>query len=650
MTPRIPLLPGVLGLAALTVGFVMLTARVALTPAPTDTHRATGTDAVEDVADSSASFSLPSGKPAALTCEQARRIVVQIHSTLAYVPGGVSTAALATATADWLDPFGIWSAAPDSPIPALVARQAGNLLRELEDTDPASCSAAHEVSDALLRWTRDLRARFDRSREAAMHAPIAPSAASATAAAEDPLFEEVRPAHEVATHLGARIGRLERELGADLSPYGDVARERFFPPFTSEGWADVVRAAAVRAYLPLLDPHGLWAPLGEEASIYDVDLDPRPPESLWEGAVRTAIGVLVESGPLAPLDVGDVVLSIAGVPTIGLAPEQLDQLVYVATDSPTAEPLVVLRHGTHELRTLSLAPPEDAQETDAPAHSLTTYRVGYGDGDVVIVEIHEVRSDLGDELARALRRERELGQRALQGVLLDLRGNGGGAADGAIAVLGLFLPGAPLFPMAHHDGTIEVDRAPEPPFGDRWLRPVAALVDRDTASAAEMIAGALLAYRRGPVVGERTFGKGCAQEYVDDEAGVGVLRLTTLLYALPDGSPVQQIGIEPSLLLASLAASQTPRQREGDEPNAPPTWRGPDVRDPTVVVAPMDDGGWPEHHGNIGPAHDATVEAALRGMGVGTTSASRRSTLTRQGEPVARALPRAHTGPIVAHP
>ena len=95
---------------------------------------------------------------------------------------------------------------------------------------------------------------------------------------------------------------------------------------------------------------------------------------------------------------------------------------------------------------------------------------------------------------------------------------------------------APLFPMARRDGAIEVDRAPEPPLADRWTRPVATLVDGDTASAAEMIAGALSAYHRGPVVGERTYGKGCAQEYLDDDAQEGVVRLTTLLYALPDGT------------------------------------------------------------------------------------------------------------------
>ena len=278
-------------------------------------------------------------------------------------------------------------------------------------------------------------------------------------------------------------------------------------------------------------------------------------------------------------------------------------------------------------RTLELPAPGDGDEHEgAPerAGALPSYRVAYGAGDVLVVEIHDVRSDLGDELAAIFRRENSAAApaRRLEGLVLDLRDDGGGSTEGAIAALGLFVPGAPLFPMAHRDGTIEVDRAPEPPTSDRWTRPVAVLVDGDTASAAEMIAGALTAYRRAVVVGERTYGKGCAQEYLDDRGLVGVLRLTTLLYALPDGIPVQGVGIEPSLLLPAAAAGDAPHglrpppphPREADEPAAAPTWRGPDVRDPTLVF-PATETTWPEPRGPIGPCREPQVCRALRGLG-----------------------------------
>jgi carboxyl-terminal processing protease len=573
-------------------------------------------------------FRLPTGQAASLTCAEARGVVRQVRRSLAYTPHEVSPGALATATADWLDPHGLWSAAPDSPVPAALNGVAPSLLEELERrTGP--CPASRSVGASLVEWTSDLGRRFDGARRKAQP--------GASGRVDDKVFdgvfdEEGRPAREVAVAMGQQAGRLERDVGPSIVSYIEAARTRFFPPLDAEGWAGVVRAATVRAYIQIVDPHGAWAPTDEEASIYDVDLDPEPPQRLWEEGTRTAVGVRIDSGPLEPLEVGDLVLSVAGVTTAGLSLEQLDQLMYATTDAPEPATLAVLRRG--ELRTLELPAPGAAPPTargDDAATELPAFRIPYGSGTALVVEVHEVRSDLGDTLAEAVQRETARGPVA--GVLLDLRDDGGGSTEGAIAALGLFLPGAPLFPMARQDGSIEVDRAPEPPVQDRWAGPIATLVDRDTASAAEMIAGALLAYHRGAVVGEGTFGKGCAQEYLDDPSRTGVLRLTTLLYALPDGSPVQRVGLEPSLLLPTDETAGDPtrdaRVREADEPNAPPTWRGPDVRDPARVSAnPI---GWPAHGGVVGPCRDARVCQALRALGV----AGRHATATASPSPPA---------------
>src|SRR5207247_7264792 len=106
-------------------------------------------------------------------------------------------------------------------------------------------------------------------------------------------------------------------------------------------------------------------------------------------------------------------------------------------------------------------------------------RVAYGIGDALVVSIKDVRDDLGDVLTRTLLHERERGGRPLVGVVLDLRGNGGGSTDGAYDALGLFLPGAALFPMKRREGVVEPDHAPTPPLVDRWSVPVATLVDGD---------------------------------------------------------------------------------------------------------------------------------------------------------------------------
>jgi carboxyl-terminal processing protease len=132
------------------------------------------------------------------------------------------------------------------------------------------------------------------------------------------------------------------------------------------------------------------------------------------------------------------------------------------------------------------------------------------------------------------------------------------------------------------------------------------LVDGGTASAAEMIAGGLHAYRRAVVVGTSTYGKGCAQEYVDDITGLGVLRITTLLFALPDGSAVQRVGIHPDIALA-LPPPVGVKDHEADLLHAPPTWIGPDVRDTKKVVEVP----WPEAT-TVGPCKDEDVCKALK--------------------------------------
>jgi carboxyl-terminal processing protease len=571
-------------------------------------------------------FRVPSGDAPALACEDARAVVAQVRTQLAYAPDPVDARTFADATADWLDPYGLWSVAPDTPVGDAFAARAGELLADVEGRGTRDCATARLLGAELVTWVSALRAVFDEEREAPGTEEDLASAASA------PAFEGAtvtRPARALAATLGRNVGAFERALGPAAHPYVDAARARYFPALDADGWARVILASAVRAYVPSIDPHGAWAPLDEESSVYEVDLEARPPTRLWEKSERTAVGVRIESGAAPPLTDGDVLLSLGGVSTAGLSFEQSEQLGFAASEARPAAQAVVLRAGEQQPVTTWLdgAPvearpsgPVAAQDDD----DLPVERVEYGDGDVVVVSIHDVRDDLGDELTRALLREREREGRTLAGVVLDLRGDGGGSTDGAIDALGVFIPGASLFPMKRRDGSLETDRAPEPPGVDRWRGPVATLVDSDTASAAEMIAGALVSYRRGPTVGAVTFGKGCAQEYVDDDAHAGVLRLTTLLYALPDGTPVQRVGLVPSLRFPFGTVDAN--DREAALAHAPPTWRGPDVRD-RAVLAHAEDGtwavAWPPNGGNVGPCKDADMCRALRVLGSAPVTARR---------------------------
>jgi hypothetical protein len=118
-----------------------------------------------------------------------------------------------------------------------------------------------------------------------------------------------------------------------------------------------------------------------------------------------------------------------------------------------------------------------------------------------------------------------------------------------------------------------------------------------------MLAGALQAYGRGTLIGARTFGKGCVQEYFDHIVESGVLRLTTLQFVMPNGKPLQQIGLTPELLLPFAPAFE----RESDITRQPITFDGPDVRDRKIGPGPA----WPRASASPGPCLDPVVCTAV---------------------------------------
>jgi carboxyl-terminal processing protease len=568
---------------------------------------------------------MPTGKPSEVACDDARTVVQQARTSLAGPTAPVDAAKFAAATSDWLDPNGLWSVAPDAPLGSLVKRNADRLLAELE-AEPGSgpCTVARSIGVEMVAWSDELRGLFDEGEREGHAKGRGMELREAWKLASSTPFEDgavTRHARDLARELGRDVGVLRAVYGEAIAPFAQAARTRAAPSLPPETWAKVVTSAALRAYVPQLDAHGAWAPLEEELSIYDLSLEADPPARLWSDRLRTALGVRVERGALAPLADGDVVLQITGVPLAGMSVEQVEQLSVLPDATPcTPARVTVLRAHQRAPIDLSIASAGKRGGDDAPEGacrdgascrspdepSLAVNMIRYGEGRTALIPIADVPDDLGSRLEAALDTARAA--RDLRGVVLDLRANGGGSTDGAIAALGHFLPGAALFPMRRRDGGLEVERAPEVAVDKRYGGPLAVLVDGDSASAAEMIAGGLASYHRAVVVGDRTYGKGCAQEYLDDDAHAGVLRLTTLLFSLPDGTPVQKTGIVPNVQLSSLPAST---EREAFLTRALGPWRGPDVRDPAQVR----DVPWPNHGGRVGPCQDATICRALRALG-----------------------------------
>ena len=533
------------------------------------------------------------------------RIAAQARTQLAQPPHPVDPIQFATYTADWLDPHGLWSAAPDSPIGSALQQSASLLLSSLQNpNDPRGCPTAVALGSELARWVQNLRTVFDEN----LRVPSTPS--DPHRAATSALFEnDSTPALGLAAELGQRLAALQ-PIGPFASHIQNAIRIRMFPHLSANDWGDVILAAALRAYILVIDTHGAWAPFDEETSLYEVELEASGRRHLWGNMTRTAAGIRIDAQPVAPLQIDDVVVAIDGIVTSGLSVEQAEQVGILDPNDPNPIRLVsVLRENRPFPTQLRVQPPTPSFVPNDAYSSIRIHKVPYRQGHVTVIAVFDVPDDLGDELMSALAQARL--EQEPEGILLDLRGNGGGSIEGAKEALGPFLSGANLFPMRRRSGLIEFEQAPVLAPTDLWKGPVAVLVDADTASAAEMIAGAIDAYHRGIVIGSRTFGKGCVQEYHEDDTGMGVLRLSTLVYALPNGQPVQRIGIRPVVALDIDRDVDRDVEREDTLPNAMAPWKGPDIRT-AQRTRPVP---WPTHDGKVGPCDDEVVCQGLRALG-----------------------------------
>ena len=548
----------------------------------------------------------PNGEPPRLSCAQARAIVAEVRHRLPAEPPRVTATVFADLWTDWFDPHGLWSAAPDAPLADAVHERANALLAELESGGlGAPCLVALSLGSDAKQWVDGLRAVFEQARTEApsVHFP------RALLAINEPAFEDdvvSHPARQLAADLGQRIGQFSNVAPELAEGPASSALSRFFPDLSAAAWSEVALAAAVRAYVPAIDPHGEWAPLEEEWALFAGDpLDGEQP-SLWGNMLRTPLGVRIIAGARAPLEIDDLVLSVDGTETAGLSVEQVEQLARVEPPrGQNVRTVRVLRGQSATALELAVLFPAGDEEL---ANGLPATSVPYGDGWVDVITINEVGDRLGDDLADRLALARQDDDAPL-GVVLDLRGNGGGSTDGAAAAIGLFLPGVPGFPLIHRGVVSEILRASQPDPETVWKGPVAILVDGYTASAAEMIAGAIDSYGRGPLLGAHTFGKGCVQEYFDDHSGAGVLRLTTLLVALPDGTALQQVGLEPEWSLGLPAVDE----HEADLEGSPKGASGPDIRNRAAIGTIP----WPSARGRVGPCEDPVVCRALARLGTG---------------------------------
>jgi carboxyl-terminal processing protease len=186
-------------------------------------------------------------------------------------------------------------------------------------------------------------------------------------------------------------------------------------------------------------------------------------------------------------------------------------------------------------------------------------------GGIAHVKVKNFQDRTDQYLRKELERLRKLNGQELRGVVLDLRNNPGGLLDQAVGVSDVFLPGGLTVVSTrgrNSAGSTEErsrDRDTEPDY------PVVVLVNGGSASASEIVAGALQDHGRAVILGTQTFGKGSVQTVIELEDGSG-LKLTIARYYTPSGRSIQEKGITPDYLVPEVQGGKGTREvpREKD--------------------------------------------------------------------------------------
>jgi len=243
---------------------------------------------------------------------------------------------------------------------------------------------------------------------------------------------------------------------------------------------------------------------------------------------------------------GDIIIRINGESALNMS--QDDAVHLMRGDPGTQLVLGIYRESdgkeyeftiTREI--INVPSVEDRMLDDNPA-------IGY-------IKLNQFHAQSAQEMADAL--NRLLKDYRMEGLVLDLRGNGGGDFEASIAIASLFLDGQEVVKVVDAQNNETVHRA----SGEGLDLPLVVLVNGDSASASEILAGALQDNQRAVLVGEKTYGKGLVQTIYPLRDG-GALKLTTQKYFTPKGTDINEIGIVPDYIVEQKADAQTDLQLE----------------------------------------------------------------------------------------
>jgi len=245
----------------------------------------------------------------------------------------------------------------------------------------------------------------------------------------------------------------------------------------------------------------------------------------------------------AGIQPGDLIVAINNEATRGV---ELSKIVRILRGAPGTTVTLTLSRGSEA--------PFDVKLTRSIIHVQSVKPKLQADG-VGYVRISEFSESTGDEFKKALDSLKQQAGGKLNGLIIDLRNDPGGLLNAAVAVAGDLLDGGTIVTVRGRNG-VQDQTFQAPPQGDmlRGTR-IVVLINSASASASEIVAGALQDRKRGTVVGTASFGKGSVQTVVPLN-GKGALRLTTALYYTPAGRSIQGQGIAPDTVVEAPKEEQ----------------------------------------------------------------------------------------------
>jgi carboxyl-terminal processing protease len=339
----------------------------------------------------------------------------------------------------------------------------------------------------------------------------------------------------------------------DLRTFTDVfnqVRRNYVEPVDDKTLLD----AAIRGMLSELDPHSAYLGNDEYRDLNDtsrgrysgIGVNVRPEDGF------ITVDAIINGSPAdqAGINPGDVITSINGNPVRGrYLPDAIDEIDGEPGTGLTMEVL------TPEGDTREVVLQREYIQYPTLSYELLEQSWGY----FRLSQFHRESAVHLREALESITAEGTL----LRGLIIDLRNNPGGVLQPAVAIADGFLDGGLIVFTRGRNQTMQMEFTAQP---GQWLEdiPLVLLVDRGTASASEVLAGALQDHGRALLIGEQTFGKGSVQSVLPLRNGAGI-KLTTARYYSPSGRSIQAMGVTPDIIIDEASRDDADgRGRESD--------------------------------------------------------------------------------------